>query len=71
LDDPWFNSPAGADFAFALKYLDESKKNVFFPVTWERLMDNLATAAQQVVAGQKSPVDALSAVAKEFDSWKS
>ncbi len=71
LDDPWFRSPAGADFAFALKYLDESKKNVFFPVTWERLMDNLSTAAQQVVAGQKSPVDALSAAAQEFDSWKS
>ncbi len=71
LDDPWFKSPEGADFAFALKYLNESKKNTFFPATWERLMDNLATAAQQVVAGQKSPADALSAVAKEYDSWKS
>ena len=71
LNDPWFNSPEGADFGFALKYLGESKKNTVFPATWEQLMDNLATAAQQVVAGQKSPTDALSAVAKKFDSWKS
>ena len=67
LDDPWFKSPDGADFAFALKYLDESKKNIYFPATWNQLMDNLAAAAQQVVAGQKSPADALAAVAKEFD----
>ncbi len=71
MDDPWFKSPEGADFGFALKYLGESKKNTFFPATWERLMDNLATAAQQVVAGQKSPADALAAVAKEYDSWTS
>ncbi len=71
LDDPWFGSPAGADFAFALKYLDASKRNVVFPVTWQRLMDKLSTAAQQVVAGEQSPTEALGTVAKEFDSWKS
>ncbi len=67
LDDPWFQSPDGADFAFALKYLDESKRNVYFPATWNQLMDSLAAAAQQVVAGQKSPADALAAVAEEFN----
>ncbi len=71
LDDPWFKSPDGADFAFALSYLNQSKKNVSFPATWNQLMDDLATAAQQVIAGQRSPADALTAVAKEFDSWKS
>ena len=67
LDDPWFKSPDGADFAFALKYLDESKRIPYFPATWNQLMDSLATAAQQVIAGQKSPADALGAVATEFD----
>lgn len=67
LDDPWFRSPDGANFGFVLRYLDESKRDVYFPATWNQLMDNLATAAQQVIAGQKSPADALAAVAKEFD----
>lgn len=70
VDDPWFRSPEGRDFGFAVKYVAESKRIVYFPPSWDQLMDGLALAAQQVVAGQQSAVDVLSAVAKEFDSWK-
>jgi multiple sugar transport system substrate-binding protein len=69
LDDPWFDTADGANFAFAIKYLKASNRNIHFPRTWDPLMDKLALAAQQVVARQQSAADALAAVAKEFDGW--
>jgi ABC-type glycerol-3-phosphate transport system substrate-binding protein len=69
-DDPWFRSADGRNFGFAVKYVAESKRIASFPPTWDRLMDTLAVAAQQVVAGRQGAADALSAVAKEFDGWQ-
>lgn len=68
LDDPWFKTADAADFAFAVKYLGESKKRAAFPTTWNQLANDLAAGAQQVVSGGQTPADALSAIAKKFDA---